>query len=185
MILSDRDIAKEILHGDLVVEPARFDDIEPASLDVRLGNEFKFAHQMQEVVDIQKCESMEFDTVIVEDDSSIEIGPDDFVLATTESRFEMPSHLMASLEGRSSIGRNAISVHSTAGHIDPGFTGQITLEMQIDSSVPMKVTPGMRIAQLVFKELKTPAKEPYDKQESSKYNGQTGPTESRIDEDFD
>ena len=111
------------------------------------------------------------------------LHPGDFVLGTTKEHVEIPHDLVAAVEGRSSLGRLAVIVHATAGWIDPGYHGEITLELSNLGAAPVALTPGMRVCQLVFTELKSRATRPYGEQRGSKYQDQKGPTASRIQED--
>ncbi|MBB6647521.1 dCTP deaminase [Halobellus ruber] len=188
MILSDDDILARLEAGDLVVDP--LDDIEmqvqPASVDLRLGEEF-LEFQRANISCIhpnREAEISEYveETVVPEGEEFI-LHPGDFVLGTTKERVEIPDDLVAHVEGRSSLGRLAIVVHATAGLADPGYEGQITLELSNLGTAPVALTPGMRISQLTFTELTTPAARPYGAERGSKYQGQSGPQASRIGAD--
>ncbi|WP_276271087.1 dCTP deaminase [Haloarcula litorea] len=188
MILSDADILRRLEAGDLVVEPLDDPDIQiqPASIDLRLGREFlEFQHanipcihpnSEDEVADYVE------ETTVPEDGEYI-LHPGDFVLGTTHERVAIPDDLIAHVEGRSSLGRLAIVVHATAGLCDPGYQGQITLELSNLGTAPVALTPGMRISQLTFTELKTAADRPYGSERGSKYQGQSGPQASKIQGD--
>jgi dCTP deaminase len=188
MILSDADILRRLEEGDLVVEPLDDPDIQiqPASVDLRLGREFlEFQHA--NIPCIHPNSENEVDeyveeTVVDEGDEFI-LHPGDFVLGTTHERVAIPDDLIAHVEGRSSLGRLAIVVHATAGLADPGFQGHITLELSNLGTAPVALTPGMRISQLTFTELKTPADRPYGEDRGSKYQGQSGPQASKIQGD--
>jgi len=185
MILSDADILARLEEGDLVIDP--LDDIDlqvqPASVDVRLGREF-LEFQRANIPCIHPNSENEVSDYVtetrVEDGDEFILHPGDFVLGTTHERVEIPPDLVAQVEGRSSLGRLAIVVHATAGFIDPGFRGRITLELSNLGSAPVALNPGMRISQLVFTELKTPADRPYGSDRGSKYQDQAGPEASRI-----
>ena len=191
MILSDTDIRRRLADGELIVEP--LDDpelqIQPASIDLRLGREF-LEFQRTNISCIHPDSEREVDEYVEE--SHVEAGedfvlhPGDFVLGTTKERVEIPPDLIAHVEGRSSLGRLAVVVHATAGLCDPGYEGQITLELSNLGTAPVALTPGMRISQLTFTELKNPAERPYGAERGSKYQGQSGPQASRIqsDEEF-
>jgi len=188
MILSDADILRRLEDGDLVVEPLDDPDIQiqPASVDLRLGREFlEFQHanipcihpdSEQEVADY-------VEETVVDDGDEFILHPGDFVLGTTYERVDIPDDLIAHVEGRSSLGRLAIVVHATAGLCDPGYQGQITLELSNLGTAPVALSPGMRISQLTFTELKTPADRPYGDERGSKYQGQKGPQASKIQGD--
>lgn len=214
MILSDGDIRRRLEDGDLVIDPLDEPElqIQPASVDMRLGREFlKFKRsnipsihpergdEVSEYVErstipdsSQESQASlnEFDgddTVREEDVEEFVLHPGDFVLGTTKERVEIPPDLIAHVEGRSSLGRLAIVVHATAGIVDPGYEGQITLELSNLGTAPVALKPDMRISQLTFTKLLTPAERPYGHERGSKYQGQSGPQASRIqsDEEFD
>jgi dCTP deaminase len=188
MILSDADILRRLEAGDLVVDPLDDPDIQiqPASVDLRLGREFlEFQHANIPCIhpnSEQEVDEYVEETVVPEDGEYI-LHPGDFVLGTTHERVAIPDDLIAHVEGRSSLGRLAIVVHATAGLCDPGYEGQITLELSNLGTAPVALTPGMRISQLTFTELKTPADRPYGEERGSKYQGQSGPQASKIQGD--
>jgi len=211
MILSDRDIRRRLNDGDLLIEP--LDDpemqIQPASVDMRLGREFLTFKQsnipcirpdrgadaaeyterttipgasdggQQTLQDVADETDEETDTI----DGEFILHPGDFVLATTAERVAIPDDLIAHVEGRSSLGRLAIVVHATAGIVDPGYEGQITLELSNLGTAPVALKPGMRISQLTFTKLSSEAERPYGEERGSKYQGQSGPQASRIQDD--
>ena len=188
MILSDIDILARLRDGDLVVDP--IDDVDtqvqPASVDLRLGSEF-LEFRRTNIPCIHPNDAREVDeyvdeTHVPEGDDFI-LHPGDFVLGTTKETVAIPDDLVAHVEGRSSLGRLAIVVHATAGLCDPGFEGRITLELSNLGNAPVALTPGMRISQLTFTELKSPAERPYGAERGSKYQGQSGPQASRIGDD--
>ncbi|MFW5919723.1 MAG: dCTP deaminase [Halanaeroarchaeum sp.] len=191
MILSDGDILDRLAAGDLVIEPLEDVDlqVQPASVDVRLGREF-LEFQRANIPSIHPNSENETEDYtqkrVIDDDREFILHPGDFVLATTKERVEIPPDLVAQVEGRSSLGRLAVITHATAGFVDPGFRGRITLELSNLGTAPVALTPEMRIAQLVFTELKNPARKPYGAERGSKYQDQTGPEASRIqgDEEF-
>ncbi|WP_254767707.1 dCTP deaminase [Salinilacihabitans rarus] len=191
MILSDADILARLEAGDLVVDPLDDPDlqIQPASVDLRLDRQF-LEFRRTNIPCIHPDSAREVDeyvteTVVEEGDDFI-LHPGDFVLGTTHERVEIPPDLIAHVQGRSSIGRLAVVVHATAGIVDPGYRGQITLELSNLGTAPVALTPGMRISQLIFTELRTPAERPYGSERGSKYQDQAGPQASRIgvDEEF-
>ena len=188
MILSDADILRRLDEGDLVVEPLSDPDIQvqPASIDLRLGREFlEFQHANIPCIHPNSEDEVAdyVDETVVDEDGEFILHPGDFVLGTTHERVAIPDDLIAHVEGRSSLGRLAIVVHATAGLCDPGYEGQITLELSNLGTAPVALTPGMRISQLTFTELKTPADRPYGAERGSKYQGQTGPQASKIQGD--
>jgi dCTP deaminase len=185
MILSDADIRRRLEQGDLVIEP--LDDpeiqIQPASVDLRLGREFlEFQHTNIPCIHPDSEDEIEdyVDETVVDEGDEFVLHPGDFVLGTTKERVEIPPDLIAHVEGRSSLGRLAIVVHATAGLCDPGYKGQITLELSNLGAAPVALSPDMRISQLTFTELSSPAERPYGTERGSKYQGQSGPQASRI-----
>ena len=188
MILSDGDILRRLEQGDLVVEPLADVDlqVQPASVDLRLGRTFlEFQHA--NIPCIHPTSEREVDeyveeTVVEEGDEFI-LHPGDFVLGTTRECVEIPDDLLAHVQGRSSMGRLAIVIHATAGIVDPGYRGQITLELSNLGTAPVALTPGMRISQVIFTELKNRAERPYGEERGSKYQDQGGPQASKIQGD--
>ena len=188
MILSDADILRRLEDGDLVVEPLDDPDIQiqPASVDLRLGREFlEFQHANIPCIHPNSENEVDeyVEETVVGGDEEFILHPGDFVLGTTHERVAIPDDLIAHVEGRSSLGRLAIVVHATAGLADPGFQGHITLELSNLGTAPVALTPGMRISQLTFTELKTPADRPYGEERGSKYQDQSGPQASKIQGD--
>ncbi|MDZ7849325.1 MAG: dCTP deaminase [Halodesulfurarchaeum sp.] len=190
MILSDRDIRSRLEDGDLVVEPLSDPDlqIQPASIDVRLGTEF-LEFRRTNIPSIHPQEENQVgdyvSETLIEEGEEFILHPGDFVLGTTKERVEIPDDLVAQVEGRSSLGRLAVVVHATAGFVDPGFRGRITLELSNLGTAPVALTPGMRISQIVFTELSSPAESPYGSERGSKYQDQGGPAASRIGDDVE
>jgi dCTP deaminase len=185
MILSDTDILGRLADGDLVVEPMADPDlqVQPASVDLRLGREF-LEFRRTNIPCIHPNSEREVDDyvteTVVDEGGEFILHPGDFVLGTTMERVEIPADLIAHVQGRSSLGRLAIVIHATAGIVDPGYRGQITLELSNLGAAPVALTPGMRISQVLFTELKTAAERPYGSERGSKYQDQTGPQASRI-----
>jgi dCTP deaminase len=188
MILSDTDIEARLKQGDLLIEPLVDPDlqIQPASVDLRLGGDFiVFRSGRTPCIYIDHpgdAETYTQDLHIPEGEHFI-LHPGEFALGTTLETVRIPPDLVGRLEGRSSLGRLAVIVHATAGFIDPGFHGKITLELTNLGKVPVGLKPGMRCSQIVFHELKTPAARPYGQERGSKYQGQDGPIASRINVD--
>uniref|UniRef100_UPI0040491CD7 dCTP deaminase n=1 Tax=Candidatus Planktophila sp. TaxID=2175601 RepID=UPI0040491CD7 len=181
MLLSDRDIRSEIQSGRVAVEP--FDEamIQPSSVDVRLDKFFRvFENHKYSVIDpsIEQAELTR--EVIAEDDEAFILHPGEFVLASTYEVITLPDDIAGRLEGKSSLGRLGLLTHSTAGFIDPGFSGHITLELSNVANLPVKLYPGMKIGQLCLIKLSSPAEHPYGSAVyASRYQGQRGPTASR------
>ncbi len=187
MILSDRDIKEQIRLGRIVVESPSHDhmqNIHASSMDLRLGKYFKvYEHSKFPVLDPLKMDSFAGLTKMVEITKPEEpfiVHPGDFVLGVTLERVKLPDNIVARVEGRSSLGRLGIIIHSTAGFVDAGFEGSITLEITNINRVPVALYPGMRVCQLAFEEMSSPAEIPYNKKASSKYQGQNLPEESRL-----
>ncbi|HWO13520.1 MAG TPA: dCTP deaminase [Polyangiaceae bacterium] len=185
MILSDRDIRARLARGDLQIGPLANEplQVQPASVDLRLGREFLVYHAARvSCLDPREplgiAEAM--DRVLIEGERAFVLHPGEFTLGTTEERVRMPDDLVGMVDGRSSVGRLAVVVHATAGLIDPGFEGQITLELSNIGSIPVKLYPGMRIAQIVLHQMTSPAEQPYGTARGSHYLNQSGPQPSRI-----
>jgi dCTP deaminase len=185
MILSDRDIRARLQSGDLRIAPLKDEalQIQPASVDLRLGHEFLFYVKGRvpylDPLDRQSIDAAVERTVVLEGDALV-LEPGAFTLGTTIEEVALPDDLVARVDGRSSVGRLAVVVHATAGFIDPGFVGQITLELSNIGPLPVKLYPGMRIAQVAFYPMSSPAERPYGEQRGSHYQGQRGPQPSRI-----
>jgi dCTP deaminase len=187
MILSDGDIKKAIAAGRIAIEP--LDDpelqIQPASVDLRLGTRFiLFRHSRTPYIDPLAQDAADYTEVmeIAEDDRFI-LHPGEFVLAATKERVRLPDDLVGRVDGRSSIGRLGLQMHATAGFIDPAFEGNITLELSNVGRMPVALHPNMRVCQISFEPLTSPAERPYGAGRGSKYQGQAGPTPSRIHRD--
>ncbi len=181
-VLSDREIKKALEEGHIVIEGLKEENIGPASIDLTLGNEFRvFKHSEVTHVDPKEGIKEELTELIkVPEGKPFIIHPNEFVLATTREYVKVPSNLMARLDGRSSLGRLGIIVHSTAGSVDPGFEGRLTLEITNIARVPVQLWPGMRICRLTFETLTSESMQPYNKRKDSKYLGQKGPEVSKI-----
>lgn len=188
MILSDRDILARLRKGDLVVDPLDDPDlqVQPASIDLRLGHEFlAFRNPHIAYIDPQRASMDEYtERIAIPEGGTFILHPGEFVLGSTYERIAIPPDLVARVEGRSSLGRLAIVVHATAGFIDPGFEGHITLELSNLGRVPVALRPRMRVSQIVVHEMKSPSERPYGSPgRGSKYQGQRGPQASRIESD--
>lgn len=186
MVLADCDIKKYLKEGKIKVTPPS--DLKtalgPNSLDLRLGNKFRvFNHSSIAVIDpLSKSEPITTEITVFYKHPFI-LHPQEFVLAVTKEKIELPSSLCARLEGRSSLGRLGIVIHSTAGSINAGFRGFITLELANMGRIPVKLYPGMRICALSFEQLSSESENPYDKRKNAKYNNQEGPGESLLSKD--
>ncbi len=190
MIYSDRDIKRLIKAGEIVItspENDHMDNIHASSLDLRLGRFFKvYEHSKFPVLDPLKMRSFEGMTKQIEVTDIAEpfiVHPGDFVLGVTVEKVKLPNNIVARVEGRSSLGRLGIIIHSTAGFVDAGFEGNITLEITNINRMPVALYPGMRVCQLAFEPMSSPADVPYNMKKSSKYQGQEFPEESRLNLD--
>lgn len=187
MILSDRDIKVAIASGHVKIEG--FDappHIHAASMDLHLSSVFKiYEHSKFAVLDPRKPESFcnNMRKIEVEKGDSFMVQPGEFILGVTVEKITVPDDLVVRVEGRSSLGRLGIIVHSTAGFVDPGFSGTITLEISNLNRMPIALYPGMRICQLAFMQMTSPAETPYNKKPFSKYQGQILPEESQLAKD--
>ena len=181
MLLSDRDIRAEIAAGRVAVQPFAESMVQPSSVDVRLDRFFRvFENHKYSVIDPSIEQSELTREVIVEPNEHFILHPGEFVLASTYEIITLPDDIAGRLEGKSSLGRLGLLTHSTAGFIDPGFSGHITLELSNVANLPVKLFPGMKIGQLCLIKLSSPAEHPYGSAVyASRYQGQRGPTASR------
>jgi dCTP deaminase len=181
VLLSDRDIKAEISAGRVKVEPFDGAMIQPSSVDVRLDRFFRvFENHKYSVID-PSIEQVDLTReVAVEANEEFILHPGEFVLASTYEVITLPDDIAGRLEGKSSLGRLGLLTHSTAGFIDPGFSGHITLELSNVANLPVKLFPGMKIGQLCLIKLSSPAENPYGSAlYGSRYQGQRGPTASK------
>jgi dCTP deaminase len=188
MILSDKDLKRVLNSKELLISP--YPDLSTqlgsCSIDLRLGKRFRvFEYSRYAFIDPFKKEIGDEITreIVVKDKDPFIIHPGDFVLGVTVEHIEVPDNLTGRLEGRSSIGRLGIIIHSTAANIECGFRGNITLEIANMGKLPVALYPGMRICSVSFEELSSPAETPYYKKRNAKYVGQKGPGESLIHEE--
>ena len=181
MLLSDGDIKKELESGRVKVEP--FDDamLQPSSVDVRLDRFFRvFENHKYSVIDPAAEQPDLTKAVELKGDEEFILHPGEFVLASTYEVITLPDDVAGRLEGKSSLGRLGLLTHSTAGFIDPGFSGHITLELSNVANLPVKLYPGMKIGQLCLFKLSSPAENPYGSAKyGSRYQNQRGPTASK------
>jgi dCTP deaminase len=186
VLLSDRDIRAEITAGRVAVEPFEEAMIQPSSVDVRLDKFFRvFENHKYSVIDPSTEQAELTREVIAEGDEPFILHPGEFVLASTYEVITLPDDIAGRLEGKSSLGRLGLLTHSTAGFIDPGFSGHITLELSNVANLPVKLFPGMKIGQLCLIKLSSPAEHPYGSEKyGSRYQGQRGPTASRSFKNF-
>lgn len=194
MILSDRDIKLALATGRVKVEfpggpdhAAKYaEHIHASSMDFHLGNSFKlYEHSKFAVIDPRRPETFQghMRMITINDGDPYMVQPGEFVLGVTQEMLTVPDDLVARVEGRSSLGRLGIIVHSTAGFVDPGFSGTITLEISNLNRMPIALYPGMRICQIAFEQMSSPADTPYHAKPFSKYHGQILPEESRLEQD--
>ena len=186
MLLSDRDIKAELDAGRVGLDPYDPGMIQPSSIDVRLDRYFRlFDNHKYPFIDPAEDQPELTQLVETDDDQPFILHPGEFALASTFERVTLPDDVAARLEGKSSLGRLGLLTHSTAGFIDPGFTGHVTLELSNVATLPIKLWPGMKIGQMCFFRLSSPAEKPYGSSEySSRYQGQRGPTASRSFQNF-
>jgi dCTP deaminase len=186
MLLSDRDIATEINSGRVKVEPYDSKMIQPSSVDVRLDRFFRvFENHKYESIDPSLEQPDLTREIAVGPDDFFILHPGEFVLASTYEVVTLPNDIAGRLEGKSSLGRLGLLTHSTAGFIDPGFSGHITLELSNVANLPVKLYPGMKIGQLCLIKLSSAAEHPYGSEKyGSRYQGQRGPTASRSWKNF-
>jgi len=190
-ILSDTDIKEYLENGRITIHPLEDPDvqIQPSSVDLRIGNEFKgFRIVRKPVIDPMDPGDLEsyMESFYIEEGKPFIIHPREFALATTYETVKLPSDLVARVEGRSSMGRLGITMHVTAGYIDPGFHGKITLEISNIGKMPVALYTGQRVCQIVFETMTSPSEKPYGHPDrDSKYMGQKRPITSKIKQDHE
>ena len=186
MLLSDRDLVSEIKSENLALEPFEPELLQPSSIDVRLDRYFRvFNNHLYTHIDPAAQQDDLTAQVEVDDGEAFVLHPGEFVLASTLEVITLGQQLAGRLEGKSSLGRLGLLTHSTAGFIDPGFSGHVTLELSNVATLPIKLWPGMKIGQLCFFRLSSPSERPYGSgAEGSRYQGQRGPTASRSSMNF-
>ncbi len=186
MILSDRTIKEELAKGRIVIDPLDEGCIQPSSVDLHVDKYFRvFRNHTARVIDVKEDQSELTELVEIKDDEVFILHPGEFVLGSTLERIGIPDDLVGRLEGKSSLGRLGLLIHSTAGFVDPGFDGNITLELSNVANLPITVYPNMKIGQISFLKMTSPAEFPYGSSSvGSKYQGQRGPTPSRYFENF-
>ena len=186
MLLSDRDILAELDSGRVQLEPLTRDMIQPSSIDVRLDKFFRvFDNHKYPHIDPAADQSDLTREIEVDSEETFVLHPGEFVLGSTYEIVTLPDDIAARLEGKSSLGRLGLLTHSTAGFIDPGFSGHVTLELANVATLPIKLYPGMKIGQLCFFRLSSPADNPYGSAKyGSRYQGQRGPTPSKSHANF-
>ena len=182
MILSDVTIKEELDAGRILIDPLAPDCIQPSSVDLHVDAYFRvFRNDTTPYIDPKEPQEDLTELVEIKPDGAFILHPGEFVLGSTLERVKLPSDLVARLEGKSSLGRLGLLIHSTAGFIDPGWDGHVTLELSNVANLPVTIYPEMKIGQISFVQLTEPAATPYGTGEiGSKYQGQRGPTPSRY-----
>jgi dCTP deaminase len=181
-VLSDGTIRRLVAEGRIVVDPWDESLVQPASVDLRLGNSFRVFHNHRvTAIDLRDPPRNLTEEVVIEEGDPFAIHPGEFALGRTLEAVEIPDDVVARIEGKSSLGRLGLIVHATAGFVDPGFKGTLTLEITNLTRVPIKLYAGLPIAQLSFMALDAPAEHPYGSEAlGSHYQGQVAATESRY-----
>jgi dCTP deaminase len=187
VVLSDRTISRLLREGQIVIDPYDESLLQPSSVDVRVDRFFRVFHNARyPYIDVREPQEDLTELVEIDDDRPFILHPGEFVLGSTLERIVLPDDLVARLEGKSSLGRLGLLIHSTAGFIDPGWDGHVTLELSNVANLPITIYHGMKIGQISFVQLSEPAEKPYGSGElGSKYQGQMGPTPSRYWQNFD
>jgi dCTP deaminase len=186
MIFSDRTIKELVAAGRIIIDPYDQAMVQPSSVDLRCGSTFRvFENHRYSVIDPKAPQADLTSAVEGSEEEPFILHPGEFVLGSTAEVLGLADDIVARLEGKSSLGRLGLLIHSTAGFIDPGFKGQVTLELSNVANLPIAIYPGMKIGQVSFYALSTPADNPYGSPGAgSKYQGQSGPTPSRMHRDF-
>lgn len=186
MVLSDRTIREELVNGRIVIDPLDPSDIQPASVDLHLDKHLlEFQRARFSYVDIRDPLEDLTEPTEIPDPAPFILQPGQFILASTIEYVQLGNDIVARLEGKSSLGRLGLLIHSTAGYVDPGWKGNLTLEISNVAQLPITLYYGMKIGQISFLRLTTPAERPYGSEElSSKYQGQLGPTATRLHQEF-
>ena len=187
MVLSDRTIRRLLEEGRIGIDPFDESLIQPSSVDVRVDRFFRVFHNARyPYIDVKEPQEGLTELVEIDDDRAFILHPGEFVLGSTLERITLPDDLVARLDGKSSLGRLGLLIHSTAGFIDPGFDGHVTLELSNVASLPITIYYGMKIGQISFMQMTEPASAPYGSNSTgSKYQGQRGPTPSRYWQNFE
>jgi dCTP deaminase len=182
VVLSDRSIRDELASGGIVIDPLDDNAIQPSSVDVHVDRYFRvFRNDTTPYIDPKRAQEDLTELVEVEDDKAFILHPGEFVLGSTRERVALGTDLVARLEGKSSLGRLGLLIHSTAGFVDAGWDGHLTLELSNVANLPIAIYPGMKIGQVSFLRMTSEAETPYGSETAgSKYKGQRGPTPSRY-----
>src|SRR3954465_14123618 len=187
MVLSDRTITRLLAEGRIGIEPYDPALLQPSSVDVRVDRFFRvFRNSRYPFIDVKEAQEELTELVEIDDDTPFILHPGEFVLGATLERVTLPDDLVARLEGKSSLGRLGLLIHSTAGFIDPGWDGHVTLELSNVANLPITIYHAMKIGQVSFMQMTEPAETPYGAASiGSKYKGQRGPTASRYWQNFE
>ena len=187
MVLSDRDIRAEITAGRIVIDPFIPEAVQPSSVDLHLDRRFRvFRNSRYPFIDVRADQPELTELVEIGGDDPFILHPGEFVLGSTYERVALPNDLVARLEGKSSLGRLGLLIHSTAGYVDPGWEGNLTLELSNVANLPITLYDGMKIGQISFQRLSSPAEVSYGETSiGSKYRGQRDPTASLYHRDFE
>jgi dCTP deaminase len=182
MVLSDRTIRREIEAGNILIDPLGEGAIQPASVDLRLGHQFRvFRNSRVPFIDVKQEYPDLTDLVEIDGDTPFILHPGEFALAVTYERVRLPDDIVGRLEGKSSLGRLGLLIHSTAGYVDPGWDGALTLELSNVANLPITLYHKMKVSQISFLRLSEPAEHPYGTGDiGSKYQHQQGPTPSKY-----
>ncbi|MBA3436031.1 MAG: dCTP deaminase [Chloroflexi bacterium] len=186
-VLSDRDIRAAMQAGRVRVDPYDPSCLQPSSVDLHLDRDFRvFRNNRYPYIDVRQAQPDLTEIVSIEDDEPFILHPGEFVLGQTLEWVELPDDLVARLEGKSSLGRLGLLIHSTAGYVDPGWKGNLTLELSNVANLPIALYCGMKIGQISFFKMSSPVERPYGSKElGSKYQGQSQPTASEYYRDFE
>jgi dCTP deaminase len=186
VVLSDTDIRKQLDKGRIVINPFEENCLQPSSVDLHLDGNFRVFHNSRyPFIDVRQPQEDLTELVTVDDDKPFILHPGEFVLGCTVEMVKLPDDIVARLEGKSSLGRLGLLIHSTAGYVDPGWEGQLTLELSNVANLPITLYKSMKIGQISFLKMSSPVEKPYGSKEiGSKYQGQVGPTPSSFYRDF-
>ena len=186
MILSDRTIREQLAAGRIEIEPLDPGNIQPSSVDLHIDRYFRvFRNHTMRVIDVKEDQEELTELVEIAEDDAFILHPGEFVLGSTVERVRLADDLVGRLEGKSSLGRLGLLIHSTAGFVDCGWDGQLTLELSNVANLPITLYPGMKIGQISFLQMTSAAEHPYGSREvGSKYQHQVGPRPSRYYENF-
>ena len=185
-VLADRDIRAAIESGEIVIKPYDPKDLQPSSVDLHLDRRFRvFRNNRYPYIDVRNPQPDLTELLTIADDEPFILHPGEFVLGQTLEWTELPNDLVARLEGKSSLGRLGLLIHSTAGYVDPGWKGNLTLELSNVANLPIALYYGMKIGQISYFRMSSPVDRPYGSAElGSKYQGQSEPTASAFHRDF-